>query len=195
MGRSGGSWAGGWPVLGRPARLRSRPDLFQDGGEAVAGAAEFEAHLLARPLVVTGEVAALGAPAFGVGVEGESGVRLGGDGEDFIGPLHRPAADVGAGLPARRRAGDEGLHKGARRGLARGGDGVGHGHGIPIAVQVRAVEADVIAAGGELRARRGIGIGGLPAGLEAGRADVERLMDVARVMHGKRWNSQDAVGF
>ena len=68
---------------------------------------EFEAHLLACPLVVTGEVAALGPPAFGVGVEGESGVRLGGDGEDFIGPLGGPAADVGAGLPAGRRAGDE----------------------------------------------------------------------------------------
>ena len=115
---------GEWLVRGRPARPRSRPDLFQDGGEAVAGAAEFEAHLLARPLVVTGEVAALGPPAFGVGVEGESGVRLGGDGEDFIGPLHRPAADEGAGLPARRRAGDEGLRKGARRGLARGGHGI-----------------------------------------------------------------------
>ena len=134
--------AGAWPFFGRPARLPSRPDLFQDGGEAVAGAAEFEAHRLARPLVVTGEVAALGPPAFGVGVEGESGVRLGGDGEEFIGPLRGPAADEGTGLPARRRAGDEGLRKGARCGLARGGHGVGHRHGIPIAVEVRAMEVD-----------------------------------------------------
>ena len=177
--------AGGWPVRALRARLPSRPDLFQDGGEAVAGAAEFEAHLLARPFVVTGKVAALGPPAFGVGVEGESGVRLGGDGEDFMGPLHRPAADEGAGLPARRRAGHEGLRKGARRGLARGGHGLGHGHGIPIAVQVRAVEVDGVAAGGELRDRRGVGIGGLPAGIEVSRADVERLMDVAHAMHGQ----------
>ena len=51
---------------GKTAFGLSRPHLFQNGGEAVAGAAEFEAHLLARPLVVTGEVAALGPQLLGL---------------------------------------------------------------------------------------------------------------------------------
>lgn len=90
-------------VRARPARPPSRPDLFPDGGEAVADGGEFEVQLRARPLVVTGKVSCSWPPVFGVGVEGESGVRLGDDGEDFMGPLHGPAADEGAGRPARRR--------------------------------------------------------------------------------------------
>jgi len=72
----------------------SGPNFLQDRREAVARASNLGSDLGGSPLVVGGKITGLRAPAVGIDLKGEFVVRLGGDGQDFIGPFDGPAADV-----------------------------------------------------------------------------------------------------
>src|SRR5438132_13964993 len=77
----------------------SGPNFLQDRREAVARASNLGSDLGGSPLVVGGKITGLRAPAVGINLKGEFVVRLGGDGQDFIGPFDGPAADEGTRFP------------------------------------------------------------------------------------------------
>jgi len=110
--------------------------FFSGSRRGVASAGDLGADLGGGPLIVAGEIVALGGPIVRGPGEGEFVVRLGGDGQHFISPFDRPAAHEGSAVPTLRGSGDNDLGECGGCLHVRGGHGVPHGGRVPITVQL-----------------------------------------------------------